>query len=147
MPYVQIPNLPAAISLNGTELFEVVQSGVSVRASLGQITTFTGRGIVAGSLVDAPTIAWDVWKYPIASVTLGGNRTLAFPTGLSPGACALYVTQPAVGGPYTLSFAAGYRFPSGAVPALSPTAGAVDILTFMARDSSHMDTVIQRDFA
>ena len=103
-------------------------------------------GIVAGSLVDAPTIAWDVWTYPIASVTLGGNRTLAFPTGLSPGAYALYVTQPAVGGPYTLSFAAGYRFPSGAVPALSPTAGAVDILTFMARDSSHMDTVIQRDF-
>jgi hypothetical protein len=42
---VQIPNLPVAISLNGTEQVEIVQSGVSSRtttqaiANLNQITT------------------------------------------------------------------------------------------------------------
>lgn len=42
---IQIPNLPVAIALNGTEQVEIVQSGVSSRtttqgiANLAQITT------------------------------------------------------------------------------------------------------------
>lgn len=38
--YVQIPNLPAAIALSGTEQFESVQAGVSVRVTAAQITTY-----------------------------------------------------------------------------------------------------------
>lgn len=37
MASIQIPNLPAAIGLSGTELFEAVQSGTSVKVSLSQI--------------------------------------------------------------------------------------------------------------
>ena len=33
MSNIQIPNLPVAIALNGTEEMEIVQSGVSVRAT------------------------------------------------------------------------------------------------------------------
>lgn len=37
MASVQIPNLPAAVALNGTEQVEVVQAGVSVRTTTSQI--------------------------------------------------------------------------------------------------------------
>lgn len=39
MAGIQIPNLPAAIALGGNELIEVVQSGVSMRASISQLPT------------------------------------------------------------------------------------------------------------
>jgi len=41
---IQIPNLPAVISLNGTEQMEVVQSGVSRRATTQQIADLQGVG-------------------------------------------------------------------------------------------------------
>jgi hypothetical protein len=37
---VQIPNLPAAISLNGTEQLEAVQAGTSVRVTVDQIAAY-----------------------------------------------------------------------------------------------------------
>lgn len=37
MSNIQIPNLPAAIALNGSELLEAVQSGVSVRITTAQL--------------------------------------------------------------------------------------------------------------
>jgi hypothetical protein len=37
MANVQIPNLPVATALNGTEQLEAVQAGVSVRVSASQI--------------------------------------------------------------------------------------------------------------
>jgi hypothetical protein len=40
MANIQIPNLPVAVSLNGTELFEAVQSGQSVRLSAQQLADF-----------------------------------------------------------------------------------------------------------
>jgi len=41
---IQIPNLPAATSLDGTELIEVVQGGVSCRATSAQIAGLYGSG-------------------------------------------------------------------------------------------------------
>ena len=107
-------------------------------------------GIVStttGALTDAPTIHWDVSVAQIASVTLGGNRVLAFPTSAIAGTFVLYVTQPATGGPRTLSFASGYRFPGGITPLLSTTANAIDVIAFVSRDGTHMDGNIQRSFA
>ena len=40
----QIPNLPAAISLGGSEEVEVVQAGVSRRATTQQIANLKGIG-------------------------------------------------------------------------------------------------------
>jgi hypothetical protein len=42
MASIQIPNLPAAIGLSGTELFEGVQSGASVKITLNQIIAALG---------------------------------------------------------------------------------------------------------
>ncbi len=44
MASIQIPNLPAAIGLSGTELFEAVQSGTSVKVSLSQIIVAASGG-------------------------------------------------------------------------------------------------------
>jgi hypothetical protein len=46
MASIQIPNLPAAIGLSGTELFEAVQSGTSVKVSLSQIIAAASGGAV-----------------------------------------------------------------------------------------------------
>lgn len=40
MSVIQIPNLGAAISLAGNELFEIVQNGVSVYATIQQVAAF-----------------------------------------------------------------------------------------------------------
>jgi hypothetical protein len=47
MSNVQIPNLPAAIALNGTEQMEAVQAGVSVRVTVDQILESVGSGAIA----------------------------------------------------------------------------------------------------
>lgn len=51
MSNIQIPNLPAAIALNGGELLEAVQSGVSVRittAQLGVLLNIMGNASIFG---------------------------------------------------------------------------------------------------
>lgn len=40
MAIIQIPNLPAAISVSGTDLLEAVQSGTSVKVTAAQIGTY-----------------------------------------------------------------------------------------------------------
>jgi hypothetical protein len=45
MANIQIPNLPAVVSLAGEELFEGVQSGTSVKISLSQIIAATRAGL------------------------------------------------------------------------------------------------------
>jgi len=40
MSVAQIPNLTAAISVNGTEQLEAVQSGATVRITVDQIATY-----------------------------------------------------------------------------------------------------------
>jgi hypothetical protein len=40
MSSIQIPNLPAAIGLSGSEQLECVQSGTSVRVTSAQIQTY-----------------------------------------------------------------------------------------------------------
>jgi hypothetical protein len=53
MSSVQIPNLPAAITLNGTELFEAVQAGQSVRLSAAQIAAYV-ESDVFGAVITVP---------------------------------------------------------------------------------------------
>lgn len=53
MAYSQIPNLPPAISLNGTEEMEAVQAGSSVRVTTRQIASFLP--VYYGSFYDTTT--------------------------------------------------------------------------------------------
>lgn len=90
----QIPNLPAAIALNGTEQLEAVQSGVSVRVTASQIAGLqagpTGpTGAQGGIGPTGPTGATGAQGQSITGPTgdvgptgpTGANSTVAGPTG------------------------------------------------------------------
>jgi hypothetical protein len=53
MANIQIPNLPVAVSLNGTELFEGVQSGQSVRITAQQLSDYV-ESDVFGNVISVP---------------------------------------------------------------------------------------------
>jgi hypothetical protein len=71
MSNVQIPNLPASTSLNGTEQFEGVQAGTSVRITAQQIATFTATAY------PAPGIASVTASAPISASTVGDAVSLS----------------------------------------------------------------------
>ena len=58
MASIQIPNLPAAIGLDGNELFEAVQAGTSVRVTLNQMQDFSFSGFLrsANNLSDVDSV-------------------------------------------------------------------------------------------
>jgi hypothetical protein len=83
------------------------------------------------ALTDAATIAVDMSATGgnNFSVTLGGNRTLGNPTGLTPGQSGIiYVSQDAYG--------SYWKFPGGTAPTLSTAANAVDALLYTVRTST-----------
>lgn len=87
-------------------------------------------------LTDAASINWDMSLGGFAYVTLAGNRTLSNPTNVRAGArYTLKVIQDATGN-RTMTFDTNFKFSGGTSPTLTNTAGAVDLLEFIAYDSS-----------
>lgn len=103
--------------------------------ALGVSTTIEANAIVA--LSDMATINIDFNGSINMSVTLGGNRVLGDPSNAVPGRTGIIlVKQDAVGG-RTLSYASVWKF-QGAVPSLSGTANAVDIIAYYIENSSNI---------
>jgi hypothetical protein len=75
MSLVQIPNLPVAISVTGTEQLEAVQSGTSVRVTSQQIASLSPAGTVTTvSVATANGISGSVadpTSTPAITLTLG----------------------------------------------------------------------------
>lgn len=87
---------------------------------------------IAGTvaLTDGANIAWDLAAAPVATLTLGGNRTLDNPTNKRAGASfALLVSQDATG-TRTLAYGTDYKWADGVAPILTTTASRKDLLTF-----------------
>ncbi|QRF55308.1 hypothetical protein [Variovorax paradoxus] len=78
------------------------------------------------ALVDGPVIAVDASQHNSFSVTLGGNRALAAPTGLSDGMLLCFVLRQDATGGRTLSFASIYDFGAAGTPVLSTGPNVVD---------------------
>jgi hypothetical protein len=104
--------------------------------------SFTGTSTFSGiinnnanassqTLTDGATISWDVSQGMVATITLGGNRTLANPTNIKIGTYILHVYQDGTGG-RTLSFGSGYKW-AGATSWIGANTGpgAHDIITFV----------------
>jgi hypothetical protein len=85
------------------------------------------------TLTDAATINWDA-TFPIAQVTLGGNRTLANPTNLVDGRrYSLWIIEDSTG-TRTITFGTNYVFPVGIKTNLiDTTAFAENLLEGTAR--------------
>lgn len=100
----------------------------------------------AQALTDGATISWNVASGAFASVTLGGNRTMAAPTNLQAGASyALKITQDGTGS-RTLTWNSVFKWPGGVAPTLSTAAGAVDLVTFVC-DGTNLYGADLRGFA
>ena len=84
------------------------------------------------TLVDSATITWDADGGLTAKVTLGGNRTLAFPTNLEEGDMFTIVIVQDGTGSRTLTWNANYYFEGGTSPTLSTGAGDIDTFSFIA---------------
>jgi hypothetical protein len=89
------------------------------------------RGIITSlqTLTDGATINWDMSLATAATVTLGGNRTLATPTNIQIGQTYKLVVKQDATGSRTLTFPGIFKWPSGIQlgTLLTPAANAVDI--------------------
>jgi hypothetical protein len=75
MSVKQIPNLGSAAALNGTEQYESVQSGVSVKVTTAQIGAY-----VASSYYPATGIYSVTVNAPLTSTTVGSAVTISLPS-------------------------------------------------------------------
>jgi hypothetical protein len=108
--------------------------------------TFTGTVNVNANtafqtLTDGATISWDVSTGQIATVTLGGNRTVAAPTNLKIGTYILHVIQDATGS-RTLTWNAVFKWPAATAPTLTTTANARDIFSFICDGTNLYGTYV-----
>jgi hypothetical protein len=70
MANIKITDLTAATALGGTELFEAVQSGSSVKASATQIQTFVGQSLTVSNAVGSfSSITVTTGSIPYTAVT------------------------------------------------------------------------------
>lgn len=117
-------------SADNTGNIDVQSAGTTVMSVTSEGIAVTGRGYSPTiTLTDGATINWDTATGQVATVTLGGNRTVAAPTNLANGAFyALEIIQ-GTGG-QTLAWNTVFKFTGAVAPTLSTAAGAKDFITF-----------------
>ena len=91
--------------------------------------TITNPAYTAQTLTDAATVSWDMNSGSVATLTLGGNRTLAAPTNLKIGTSVLVVNQDGTGS-RTITWNSIFKWTAGVAPVLSTAASAKDVITF-----------------
>lgn len=121
-------------------------------AALEQDNTLTGRQTYNGqtahgvtTLTDGANIAWDLAEGNYAQVTLAGNRTLDNPSNIQPGLYVLQVVQDATGN-RTLTLDTAYEVAGGGGITLGTSAAAVDVLVFVAVDTTTLRLVSHETF-
>ncbi len=135
-------NQPMVLFLDGTDWYEIQVSipagGIPNNALLNVVQEYTKQQFFGlDTLVDGANISWDLDNSQVATVTLGGDRTLSNPANMKgAGFYTLFVLQDVTGG-RTLGFGTAYEWPGGTAPTLSSGSGATDILTFVS-DGSRM---------
>ena len=109
---------------------------VSTNLFVGGNTTLNGTTVdksnaLSQTLTDGATINWDVALGRVATVTLGGNRTMAKPTNLKVGTYILRVYQDGSGS-RTLTWNAAFKWTAQTAPVLTTTGNAMDVITFFS---------------
>jgi hypothetical protein len=97
--------------------------------------TFTGTVTIDANianqiLTDGPTISWNTSIGSVATVTLGGNRTIAAPTNLKTGSYILHIIQDGSGN-RTVTWNSIFKWPAGVAPVLTTTANRRDLFSFV----------------
>jgi len=104
---------------------------VSGNSAFSGTINSAGANILNQTLTDGATISWNTALGQIATVTLGGNRTMAAPTNLKVGTYILRVYQDATGS-RTITWNSVFKWTAATAPVLSTTANALDIITLFS---------------
>jgi hypothetical protein len=91
---------------------------------------FSKANYLSQTLTDGATINWDTSAGVIATVTLGGNRTMAAPTNLKVGTYILHVIQDGSGN-RTLTWNSVFKWTAATAPTLTTAANRRDIFSFI----------------
>lgn len=123
-----------------------ITATIALKATLDAVNVFTKaqRGAVV-ALADGATITPDFSAGNNFEVTLAGNRTLANPTNLVAGQSGVIrVAQDATGG-RSLAFGSYWKFATGAVPSLTGTASAIDLIAYHVESAARISAVFHGD--
>jgi len=116
----------------GTEVARFTNGGLKVTANTTLAGTTTDNSNARSqTLTDGTTINWDASLGRVATVTLGGSRTMAAPTNLKVGTYILYVVQDGTGS-RTLTWNSAFKWTAAVAPPLTTTANARDIFSFVS---------------
>ena len=93
---------------------------------------------VINTLVDGATVTPIFGANNNFTLTLGGNRAIANPTGPTPGQSGtIYIIQDGTGG-RTLTWGNTWRFQGNTAPTLSTAANSVDMLVYSVRTTANI---------
>lgn len=134
----------------GARIVKSIYTGSDV-TSLGETTASdTIDGVLAATittLTDGSTITPSFSDSCNFTVTLGGNRTLANPTGLVAGQSgSIFIVQDATGS-RTLAYGSYWDFSAGVAPTLTTTANAVDRIDYIVRSSTSIHAVMTANYS
>lgn len=105
-------------------------TGADLKALTDDEKYLTPKAVADAAAPVALNLAAPDLSNPTQTITLTANSTLGAPTNVKPGTTgAIFIKQDATGS-RTLAYATGWK-PFGSVPALTTTANAVDLLTWI----------------
>jgi hypothetical protein len=149
--------ISAANSFTGDNTFNSIVSVVGAATFGGAATfnasvTFNSAVQVSGAakgtiitLTDGASVIVSMAKANTFVVTLGGNRTLGFPSPIPPGQSGMiYIYQDGTGS-RTLAYTSCWRFAGGSTPTLTTTSASCDMLAYSVRTSAAIDAALVAD--
>ena len=134
----------------GARIVKSIYTGSDV-TSLGETTASDSiDGVLAATittLTDGATITPAFSDSCNFTVTLGGNRTLANPTGLVAGQSgSIFVVQDGTGS-RTLAYGSYWDFAAGVAPTLTTAANAVDRIDYIVRSTTSIHAVMTANYS
>jgi len=128
----------ASLTIAGSGLVTAAKSAtvtqnltVSGNTTLGGTINVAGANILQQTLADGATVNWNVALGQIATVTLGGNRTMAAPTNLKVGTYILHVYQDGTGS-RTITWNAVFKWTAATAPPLTSAINSHDVFSFVS---------------
>lgn len=134
------------VQILGADRFNIASSGlvttnrslavtqnltVSGNTTLNGTVSTAGANILQQTLADGATVNWNVALGQIATVTLGGNRTMAAPTNLKVGTYILHVYQDGTGS-RTLTWNSVFKWTAAVAPPLTSAINSHDVFSFVS---------------
>ena len=96
------------------------------------------------ALSDGANVSWDLESNQVATLTLGGDRTLDNPTNQVAGATYILTVKQDGTGSRTLAFGSAYQWPGGTAPTITTTlTTGKDVLAFISDGTNMMGSFIQ----